>query len=297
MERFFKAIDTFKQQEHKIAIPLLQFFNNLFLTQLFVGGVNTGLPIIFTLIELKCQKEVIITWGIILFVVLVLTNFFNILCVKYENHANNLRIVKNTTLCAISSVYKAYNELVSNNDYESLFEKISKSVCTQLYHYIKDGFNLETRVSVVQQYKKNEHEKNRSFIVSRTSKDTCTLNRHKNDEEVRYGKSKGNKVKGRYYNKILLDNKDDVVILNKEEIDSQFWFKSQKNKKDLQWYIAVPQKAYGIDIAFILQIDILSEYNRKVDKTRVENFVNTYIDPYICVLQNAYLIELTHNQV
>lgn len=58
--------------------------------------------------------------------------------------------------------------------------------------------------------------------------------------------------------------------------------------------MAFPQKAYGKDIAFMLQIDVMQKNGFGKTENDIEEFCEQYVDPFIRILQNAYLVENVH---
>lgn len=196
-------------------------------------------------------------------------------------------------LAYLQSICKVYNERISDKKYIGLFETISDAVCTDIYHFFKDVYHIETRISVVQQYQ-DDFGTDKCVMISRTSKKTQSLGKKRDDSEVKYN---SNKLRHKYYKKILLDNKSEIVVFFEKDIQKHFVFneetgrKNRKKQSKIRQYVCIPQKVYGSKIAFLFQIDIMEKKGIGETREEVEDFCNSYFEVIMRILQNAYLIE------
>ncbi len=154
---------------------------------------------------------------VLLLLVLAVLNIGHGLAQKYKEHSIIRLLGSENIIAYTQSILKAYNERIADDKYLGLFEFVSDATCADIYHFFKDTYKIETRVSIIQQYK--DGEQNRCVMISRTSKKTQSLGQKKDDSEVKYESKK----KHKYYKRILLDNKDNVIILFQHDINKFFF--------------------------------------------------------------------------
>ena len=288
MNRVFSRISIIKSRYQDNAfIILVRFLYRVFSNSTFLVLCNVLLPIFFSFPIIKDTNKYF-KYGIICLIIIILINILCAVAKNYKLYSQKLTKGHSIIVSDFETIYKTFNERVSNKDFDYLFQSISDTVCTDVYYYFREVFGFETRVSLIQQYEKNG--KFYSVTVSRRSKKTQLLGKRKGESKVKY-----NVNNGKYYNKIILDNKDDTVVLDAEEIKEYFNYSNKQKKHAMvNQYICMPQKAYGSRIAFLLQIDIMDKNVISKKKKEAEEYCDEYMQPYMRILQNAYLIQLIH---
>lgn len=285
MKRFYKKIDELKLNNDNTLVLFLQLLYRIFSSQVFLGILNVIIPFLFTLPIIKDESKLLLC-GIICVILLIIVNTVGGIATGYKVYNLNSLNATKSIINNMNSLNKIYNERITDeNGFQGLFELMSDSICSDLYHLFKVAFKIETRVSVIQQYPGDTEDDYYSMMISRASKNTQRLGRRRDTAKVQYTSRKS-----KYYKKILVDNNDKIVILLKDEILKNFIFSTKKNK-NIQQYIAFPQKAYGKRIAFILQVDVMKKDGFGKSSEDIEKFCEEYVDPFIRILQNAYLIE------
>lgn len=284
--KLFEWLDR-KSNSENFLVLILKIIYKICSNSIVNSIFNVLIPFLFSL-PIFINENINITSGIICLIILIIFNILACISEKYKKHVLECSIGASKLINNIQSIFKTYNERITDYEFKGLFEVISDSVCGDLYHFFKDVFKIETRISLVQQYK-DDYGINRSVMISRTSAKTQKLGRKKNDSVVKYDGNNSHK----YYNNILLDNDDRIVILLDEEINKNFYVKEpiSRNRPKIYQYIGIPQKAYGKEIAFLLQIDVMQKnaFGKKEDD--IERFCSKYTEPLMQILQNAYLVE------
>lgn len=291
MEKIYAKLEKMKQDGDKTIVLLLKLFYKFFLNSYIVGILNVALPVLYSIPVFNSGN--IVKWGIVIVIALIIVNIGHIFTTSYRKRSVATLAGHSSILGYVQSICKKYNERVLDYSINGLFECVSDAVCTDIYHFFKDVYNIEARVSVVQQYEENGVKK--CVMISRTSKNTQGLGKKKDDSEVKYGT---NHPRQKYYKKILKDNKDDIVVLFEEEIKNRFVFKENqrrgKKKREstkIYQYICIPQKVESLEIAFIFQIDIMESKMIGENEEEVKEFCNVYFEAIMRILQNAYIIE------
>lgn len=289
MKKFYKVIDKLIIRDNAVVF-LLKFLYRVFKSPIFISVLNILLPIVISLPNVSAGEKTKWWLVILLIAIIVVINVIHGISIGYQNRAmltveGNARIIN-----YLQTLLKLYAERLSTKNYEGLFISISDNVCSDLYIFFKEVYNIDTRVSVIQQYEENKDGKHvcKCAMVSRCSKKTKSLGKKKNESVVKYS---GN-GKNFYYKKILLENRDDIIILDQEEIKNCF-YEGKSKLNNIVNYVCIPQKAYGEKTAFLLQIDFLDNWNNKFDKKEMEELCEQHLEPIVRVMQNAYLIEVT----
>ena len=218
MDKFFEYIEKIKSKKRGILVIFLELSYHIFRNTVIVGLINVIIPILVTIIRTDQRMTV----PIILIVGLVLVNGFHAVALSYHSRVlmtveGNARITQFT-----QSLVKLLNECIAERKEDSIFIDLGDQVCSDLYYFFQDIFNIETRISIVHQYADSNNPKNYlSSIVCRKSKSTQKLGRRKHEKRVRFN-SNGKEKPDYYYNKILLDNDKQIVVLFKGEIEKLF---------------------------------------------------------------------------
>lgn len=286
MKKIYTYIDKQKYKDNNIII-IVRFFYLVLSNQILVGASNVIVPFAFSL-YIKSNTERFGLHITLCIIGLAVLNFLHGVAVDYKLHSRKIHHAHQITVKNIETIYKTFNERITmEKTFDDLFQMISGAVCQDVYHLFKNVFSLETRISVVLQYFDAEDDCFYSAMAGRTSKKTHQLAAYKGKAVVEYSKSSG-----RYYNKILQNNTDEIIVLDKEKIKKYFHFNHKPKKSArINQYICIPQKAYGVQTAFLLQIDVMENGSIHKTKEEIEDFCEEYIDPYMRTLQNAYIVE------
>ena len=277
-DKLFKWIDKKKNQD-KALINLLKF-----LYLISCEWLNSVLDIILSLLlSYFFPKNKVF---VIILALIVLVNIWYYFVNSYRNRQNKIDKNVKMVLDENNLMIKALDEFISaeynNNDIgKGLFEHASDLVTSSMYSTLKTITGCEVRVSVIQQ-SEGEQSKKECIMVSRRSK--STMKRKKEKKTVKYRLNKDY-----YYLKILVDNKDEVIILDNESIQKLFIGNNKKNK--IHQYIGIPDKSQTNDIAFLLQLDGMEENTFGKTEEEINEFYINYIYPYVCFLRHAYIVE------
>lgn len=277
--KLFKWVDKNKNQEQAF-INLLKFFYLI-----SYDWLNAVLDIVLSLL-LSYYFPENKTGSIIVLITIILINIWYSLVISYKNRQNkidkNVKMVLDENNLMIKALDEFINSEYNSNDIgKGLFEHASDLVTTSMYSTLKAITNCEVRLSVIQQ-SENEQAKKECVMVSRRSK--STMKRRKEKKTVKYRPNKDY-----YYLKILVDNKDEVIILDNESI--QELFINTNKKSQIYQYIGIPDKSQTSDIAFLLQLDGMEENAFGKTEEEINEFYVNYIYPYVCFLRHAYIVE------
>lgn len=288
MEKVYEFIDRqkLKLNNDNIVVLIAKLLYKLFSSKTFVGLANIIIPLWIS-IPIFVDKKTTKTNLIVCIAILIFINVLSSFALGYKFHINVISKGNQEIINNVNSLIKTYNERIADNKIMGLFEMISDDICKDLYMFFKGIFGIETRVSIIQQYPNPNNGEFYSMMISRTSKNTAKLGQYRDNSKVYYND------KQKYYKKILVDNKCGVVVLFREDIEERFYFETNRKQKKskIQQYIALSQKAYGKNIAFILQIDVLQKNGFGRNEDEIEDFCEKYVDPFVRILQNVYLVE------
>lgn len=220
MENIFKKINDLKFNNDSFGLLFLKLIYKVFSNQIINSILNVAIPFLFSLPIIK-DTSLFLKFGLIGLGVLVSVNVISLFCTEYKIYSSRKSVGYKVIIDNVNSLYKIYNERITDHGFDGLFELISDYVCQDLYHFFKNTLNVETRVSLIQQYPKaNDFF---SVMISRTSKNTQKLGRKKNNSKVQFEHNRH-----KYYNQLLLDNNDRQVVLLERKVEDYFSFKSNK---------------------------------------------------------------------
>ena len=241
--------------------------------------INTLIPIFLPILFEKKNKFQFI----ILLIIFILFSWWYSIVNLYKNRRNkkdkNVKVINEDINVAMTTLDNYINnEYVDNG----IFEFASDLVSSSIYNSICNITGCEIRVSVIQQFIENS--KKNCIMVSRRSK-----KRQKSRKQQKTVKYK--KHKDYYYNKILLDNKEDMIIFNESQVEKNFYYQNKDRRSHICQYIAIPDKNSSNEIVFILQLDAMKPDAFGKNREEINDFYDNYIYPYICFLRHAYNIE------
>lgn len=270
-----------KVEENKDATLLLplRFLNRIsaFFEKIYDVFLGWFVPILY-------ESHIKLKWKVIIIILLFIGIAWFYISSKYRN--KDIEKLKNDKdiLNNYKELIDSLNLLSNSMNYalhqksKEIFKDISDDVVNMVYTYLKKTYNMNTRVSVLQQYK-NSKGKKMCKIISRRSKKSMKSN----------GKTYIVNKKTKYhFIKILLKNEEKNQYLSAVEVTKNI---DSKLKEEFKEYIAIPVKDGNKDIEFILQIDILDNEYFKSDQYKINDFIQTIIDPFINVLKLAYSTE------
>lgn len=275
MEIIFNFIKRNRKNPFVLLLSFLYSITSEYINTL----INVVAPIYLSVIFESDKKNTFLILLIIYAVIEMWYNFVNI----YNNYKNKSNVDNRRILDEINIIMTTLDNYINNNDnVEGVFEFASDLVSASLYHTIPTIIEGDIRISIIQQFKSEE--KKQCIMLSRNSR--TRQKAKKSINTVKYEKNKDY-----YYKKILLDNKESLIIFNEEQIDKYFYYKNKDMKSDIKQYLCIPIKHQTNDIIFLLQLDSMKENAFGKRKEEVNEFYNNYIYPYICFLRHAYNIE------
>lgn len=277
MNAIFGWFDNNKNKETSI-ILFLKFLYSISNDWIY-SIINIAFPIYLSpLFENKDKKLFIIIFSIYV----ILSLWFSMVN-AYKNRRNkkdrNVKFISEEINAAMTTLDNYINNEYLDN---SIFEFASDLVVASIYNSLQGIVGCEIRVSVIQQFI-DDSQKN-CVMLSRRSKTRQKC--RKSQRKVKYEKNKDY-----YYQKILVDNKDSMIIFNEEQVNKHFIYQSKDRKSQIKQYIGIPDKNSTDEIIFILQLDAMKENAYGKDKNEINVFYDDYIYPYICFLRHAYNIE------
>lgn len=218
-------------------------------------------------------------------VVMLLTRLWYSLVNGYKAYSTNANVNNKEILEEISAITTTLDTYIMDNGIVGVFEYACDLVATALYTRLSKIVDSEIRISIIQQFALDG--KKKCTMVSRKSK--SRQNCHKSEKLVKFEKK--DMCKEYYYVKILVDNKEDMIIFNQEQLEKRFFYKHPERKSELKQYLCIPDKIDTNDIIFLLQLDALVEDAFGKDKDEIQKFYYSYIVPYVSFLRHAYNIE------
>ena len=270
--RLFKWIELNKNKEKPI-ILLLKF-----LYSITYDWIYNVLIIIIPIVLSNCEGKMYYILMIILVLITIWYTQVNAYKKKrYKIEQGIKMVLEHINLCITS-----LDEYINNNcDGDGIFETACDLVSSSLYKTITNYTNCQIRISIIGQF--IEKGKKNCVMLSRKSmnREICT----KSQRRVNY---KGNT--DYYYLKILSDNNDDMIILNKEEIENNFCYNS-KIKSNICQYIGIPDKYNTDNIIYLIQLDAMEENIFGKTEEEIKLFYKNFIYPYISFLRHAYNME------
>lgn len=277
MDRLFNWFEKNRNKETSI-ILLLKFLYSITYDWIYII-INIVYP--FYLSHLF-EKENKLFFLVALFIFVILSLWYSFVNtyknIRHKKFRNTKMILEEFNL-AVSTLDNYINNEYSNN---GIFEFASDLVTSSIYNTLQKIIECEIRVSIIQQFIDNK--KKSCVMLSRRSK--LRQKSRKSQRTVKYEKKKDY-----YYQKILLDNKSDMIVFNEDEINKHFYYQNTDRKSCICQYIAIPDKNSTNDIVFILQLDAMSKNAFGSDRAEINEFYDNYIYPYICLLRHAYNIE------
>ena len=276
-EKILKWVEKNKKQETAF-VNLLKF-----LYLISFDWLNTVLDILLTLLlTYYFEEKKWLLFGIIITSIILITIWYSMVNF-YKNYKKQIDEHNKLILDEINLITTTLDNYINNeNNVEGIFEFASDLVSASIYNTLPKFINCEIRVSIIQQFRQKS--KNSCVMLSRNSK--TRQKSKKTQKNVKYEKNKDY-----YYLKILVDNKDSMIIFNEEQIDKHFFYKNKDRKSDIKQYLCIPDKHQTDEIIFLLQLDAMKENVFGKDREEINNFYNNYIYPYICFLRHAYNIE------
>ncbi len=278
MDAIFKWFDKNKNKETPL-ILLVKFIYSI-TTDWLLLIINIIFPIYLSpLFENKNKKM----FYIVLLIYIAISLWYSIVN-TYKNRRNKkdkaVKIISEEINAAITTLDNYINNQYIDN---GIFEFASDLVVASIYNILKDIADCEIRVSVIQQF------------IEGTQKNCVMLSRRsKTRQKSRKSQRKVKKYiykQDYFYQKILFDNKDSMIIFNQEQVSKYFFYQNKDKKSKVCQYIAIPDKNSTNDIVFILQLDAMKENAFGKNKDEINRFYDNYIYPYICFLRHAYNIE------
>ena len=277
MERIFRWFDKNKNRETPfvLAVKFLYSVTNDWL----VMTTNTLTPIFLSILYEDEKKNKFMVLIIIYILFLWWYSIVNIYKNRRNKKEKNVKMINEDINVAMTTL-----DNYINNEYEEngVFEFASDLVSASIYDSIGQIIECEIRVSVIQQFIDNS--KKNCVMVSRRSK-----KRQKSRKQQKIVKYK--RHKDYYYNKILLDNSEGMIIFNEEQIEKNFYYQNEDRKSHIRQFIAIPDKNSSDEIVFILQLDAMKSDAFGKNREDINDFYDNYIYPYICFLRHAYNIE------
>ncbi len=277
-ERFFRWVDKSVNRKNVI----IKLFNGLnWLTKDWVHA--------FVQTLLACWLQFTVdNYYLFIFVcvLIAVSSWWYSLVNSYHNY-------KNAIFTNAASIQAGINDLIvsldgymkkySNGD--GIFEYACELVSNSLYKVLKQATGCEVRVSVVQQFVDDDRKS--CVLLGRKSRMRSTS--RKTQRQVKY-------VRGQdyYYQKILLDNKDAVIVFNEGQVNRNFYFRNLDLKSNIYQYVGITDMNGGKDVLFVIQLDALDGkkfIKKSDDHYEIREFYNNFIYPYICFLRHAYNIE------
>lgn len=275
MKKFFKWLEKNKDK------PLALLFR--FLYSISNDWVKTIITLVFPIyLSVLYENGSEIVFYILMILYAIIELWYTLVNLyknnKYKDDKDNKLI-----LDEINVITTTLDNYINNeSNVEGIFEFASDLVSASLYNTLQRVIDSEIRISIVQQFKfKNQKQ---CVMLSRNSKTRQKCN--KSRRRVKYEKNKDY-----YYLKILVDNKDSMIIFNEEQIGKHFFYKNKDMKSHIKQYLCIPDKHQTDDIIFLLQLDAMEENAFGKDREEINDFYNNYIYPYICFLRHAYNIE------
>ena len=277
LNNFFDFVDKYKDSTYLLFFRFLNRITNDFFESTYHLFLGWFLPVLYSMDSLS------LLWKIIITIILLIILFWFFLSKKFKLRDyyklkndidllnNNEKMIENLNL-----LERELNELINIGE-KNLFKKISDDMVNILFDYIKEVYNINIRVSVLQQFR-NKKGVRMCKIISRRSKNNICPN----------GKTYTVERKKYFFNKILIDNIEKNIYLDSKDVKK--YIKS-KLKDDFKEYIAIPVKDHSRLIEFIVQIDIVDKEVFNNDEKKINEFISNYIIPYVLILKTAYSIE------
>jgi hypothetical protein len=167
---------------------------------------------------------------------------------------------------------------IENISGKGFFQYSAQFVCQELYTCLKQYFNCEFRISVVQQFVRNEGKTYYKMVARKSEKRSKASQLTQKNGQLPY-----------YYEKLFNENTQYCICLqNKEEIDKARFVYNSRTKSKIQQYIALLEDAGSDKVAFVLQIDVMEKNKMGKDRITMERYANRFLLPFLSILTNAY---------
>lgn len=169
-----------------------------------------------------------------------------------------------------------YMSTLSSDEKEEIFASLSQFVCNSLYTIFSDQYeDRNFRISVIKQ-------------ILHQNKLMYTMPGYKSNS-LSKGDNRPQPVSNceKFFKNILMTSVEKIYILDEKGIKKKFGSTHEK----IAEYIAISHKGDFDNICFILQIDCTKAGSFGKDKEEIEDFVQQYIEPFIKLLENAYVQE------
>lgn len=175
----------------------------------------------------------------------------------------------------ISSMTR-YMVTLENDEKEEVFASLSQFVCNSLYTVFSNRFtDRDFCFSVIKQFVSNE-----KFMYTVPGYKSADLSSGDNRPRLVSSCEK-------YLKSILLTSVEKITIFDKNSIQK----KMSNSTEKLEEYMAIPHKGDFDNICFVLQVECTRAGSFGRNKTEMERNVHIYIDPFIKLLENAYVQE------
>jgi hypothetical protein len=169
-----------------------------------------------------------------------------------------------------------YMVTLENDEKEEVFASLSQFVCNSLYTIFSNKYqDRNFRISVVKQFTKQD-----DLMYTMPGFKSNDLSKGDNRPQLVATCEK-------YFRTILLTSVERLYILDEKNIKKKF----NPSHEKLNEYIAIPHKGNFDKICFILQIDCTKAGSLGNNKSEIEDFIQEYIEPFIKLLENAYVQE------
>lgn len=272
-EKFFRFIEKTKDNNNPIILFIRLIYSLTSDWQLNVINLLAGayIPHLFT-----CEKD----WFICVFLGLVLiVNFYYYLVKKYRIREYGNRKLSDEVMKSCMLITNTLAEYqIENISAKGFFQYSAQFVCQELYTCLKQYFNCEFRISVVQQFVRNEGKTYYKMVARKSEKRSKASQLTQKNGQLPY-----------YYEKLFNENTQYCICLqNKEEIDKARFVYNSRTKSKIQQYIALLEDAGSDKVAFVLQIDVMEKNKMGKDRITMERNANRFLLPFLSILTNAY---------
>ena len=169
-----------------------------------------------------------------------------------------------------------YMLTLEKGEKEQIFASLSQFICNSLYTIFSNEYpDRSFRISVVKQ-----------FLSQNTL--MYTMPGFKSND-LSSGDNRPRPVADceKYFRTILLTSVEKLYLLDEKGVKKKF----SPSREPLAEYLAIPNKGDFDNICFILQIDCTKAGSFGKNKVETENFVRQYIEPFVKLLENAYVQE------
>ena len=169
-----------------------------------------------------------------------------------------------------------YMSTLGPDEKEEIFASLSQFVCNSLYTIFSNQYEDRSfRISVIKQIL------NRNELM-------YTMPGYKSNS-LSKGDNRPQPVSNceKFFKNILMTSIEKTYILDEKGIKKKFGPTHEK----ITEYIAISHKGDFDNICFILQLDCTKAGSFGKNKEEIEDFIQQYIEPFIKLLENAYVQE------